>query len=398
MESYERRFNQDRERLPMRNARVYWVLSAALGLLAGCVSKQPDTLSQVQISESDSIAVFRDVKLVPQGAEELGELSFCTGRSEAFCIRKLSKKASKLGANAILVETVNLSEEKSEDFYPVLGRSLEREWTEITMTGKALRLPAQSVSSSSEAPTPDPQTVTSVPVPEQNPQQTPEKGVVEKPVGETSSEENSQTTISPRNQASDDQTMSQSVQEIQDAEKSLEAGQWEDALRVLSSAEKSTPDDPELHRLKGLAYKAGNQLESAVSSFKKARELAGERGDITMLLGNAQLALGRYQDAVASYNECLKIGYKPSLAYYNKAQALNGLGRSVEALAFFNHAALLKPDWPECYWNMAVVSEELERWVEANQAWQKYLDLVPNSKDKKEVLERIENNKHRTSK
>jgi len=110
--------------------------------LSGCMAGNGTRLECVQ--------VFRAEEAFPQGTKILDQVAVHSARSEAFCLRKLKRKAIRMGGNAIWIHSHESSSEQTSDFYPPLGRRLEREWIEHSMKASVLLIPQEQISSAGD--------------------------------------------------------------------------------------------------------------------------------------------------------------------------------------------------------------------------------------------------------
>ncbi|MGI9377003.1 MAG: YaiO family outer membrane beta-barrel protein [Tsuneonella suprasediminis] len=79
---------------------------------------------------------------------------------------------------------------------------------------------------------------------------------------------------------------------IEDAQRAAEAGDRQEAVRLLEELNRERPDNPETLRLLGAAYASVSRYEEAISTLREAQVLAPDDQDIALALGRARLWSG----------------------------------------------------------------------------------------------------------
>ncbi len=86
-----------------------------------------------------------------------------------------------------------------------------------------------------------------------------------------------------------------------------EAGQFEEAIRVLDQAE-GLSERPEAYGIRGLAYGVMGEQEEALENLTRAIAIAPYEADYYTWRGHLHADLGRYQEAVADYRKAIIFG------------------------------------------------------------------------------------------
>jgi len=105
--------------------------------------------------------------------------------------------------------------------------------------------------------------------------------------------------------------------------------------------------------------------------------------------GNHELAVGNTNHAVAIFSQ--KVKKYPSSAACHTAlgRAYKRLGKIDEAKAEFKQATQLEPDFPDGFYELAVIEESDKHWADASAAFEKYLLLKPNISERQALSDRI---------
>lgn len=149
-----------------------------------------------------------------------------------------------------------------------------------------------------------------------------------------------------------------------------EIGRMQAELNLL---QEKSPDAEVFHML-GRLYLAERKFDKAIESLEQARRLAPDDGAI-------------YNDLGVAYLE----KYKSS-----DTDNVNNADLSIKALEQFDRAIELKPDLLDAYYNRAETFQNSNLPNEAKQAWQKYLELDPDSDWSKDARTKLESLQSKT--
>lgn len=111
------------------------------------------------------------------------------------------------------------------------------------------------------------------------------------------------------------------------------------ALETLAKLEKTFPDDPSLHNMKGAAYGSMNDPANARRSFERALALAPDYFSAARNLAQLDLSEGKPADARRRYEAILAKDAKNVRAMVAVAQLASREGKTDEYLSWLNKAA-----------------------------------------------------------
>lgn len=134
---------------------------------------------------------------------------------------------------------------------------------------------------------------------------------------------------------------------LDDALVSLQAGEVERAVALLTAALSFDPDNVVAYQLRGSALTFKGDFASAIRDFDKAAELDPENPEVYQnrcwVLGQA----GRYEGALRDCDRALELDGASAAAHHSRAQVFEAMGKPQDALADYAEALRLDPDNPE---------------------------------------------------
>ena len=196
------------------------------------------------------------------------------------------------------------------------------------------------------------------------------------------------------------------------------------ALRELLKAEKLYPKDHILHYDLGIAYSKKDKKDLAIKHFKKAIDLNPGFAAAVNNLGTVYLDIGDYDAAIANFKMVIEdlLYATPHFAYYNLGRAYvmkkeyalaeenflkaieveprfveplielgrlyMVLGRISEALAALVSAVDQSPELARAHFFLAEVQRMTGNYAKALQAYDKVVELLPNSSLAREAQKR----------
>jgi protein O-GlcNAc transferase len=136
-----------------------------------------------------------------------------------------------------------------------------------------------------------------------------------------------------------------SSQDLNAAVEQYRAGDYRQALALVSRALSFDPTSAEAHCFRGDTYRAIGELEDAVASYRAAISLNPNYSEAFNNLGVTLAAQGRVEDALASFESALacRPGYVD--AQINLGNAYLDLGRLQDAIACHEKAMAMNPDF-----------------------------------------------------
>ena len=122
---------------------------------------------------------------------------------------------------------------------------------------------------------------------------------------------------------------------IQSIINTFSKGQKKEAIIELDALIKDYPLAPLLFNVSGSFYKSNNQLDVAVTKFKKALNLDPNYAEVHYNLGVTLRELGQIDEAIKSYKNALSIKNEYPNAHYNLGNALVSIKKYDDAIKHF---------------------------------------------------------------
>ena len=137
------------------------------------------------------------------------------------------------------------------------------------------------------------------------------------------------------------------------------------------------PDSSLLFNIRGACYKAQNNLEKAIESFKKACAINPGFYEAFYNLGVIQKQLGHIEQSIESYQKAIDI--KPAYpdAHNNLGNIFLQLRQFEEAINHFEWATAFKPDFFEAFNNLGLAQRELDQISKSVDNFKKAIYLKP---------------------
>ncbi|MBI3610943.1 MAG: tetratricopeptide repeat protein [Nitrospirae bacterium] len=156
-------------------------------------------------------------------------------------------------------------------------------------------------------------------------------------------------------------------------------GQTEKAVQEFQMALKLEPDNPDVHRNRGVALKKLGRLDESIREYQAALKLKPDDAVTHNDLGLFYQDLGRTDEAVQEYQIALKLKPDDAAAHYNLGNTYKRQGRLGEAIQAYQSALKFKPDSAEAHNNLGNIYKDQGRLDEATREYQAALKLAPNS-------------------
>ncbi|HHL40454.1 MAG TPA: tetratricopeptide repeat protein [Deltaproteobacteria bacterium] len=134
-----------------------------------------------------------------------------------------------------------------------------------------------------------------------------------------------------------------------------------EALKELTRAVESYPDDPSYHNALGLAYFALDMDDKAEEQYREAIRLDPGLSEAHVNLGALLLKRGAWDEAIAHSEAALENVFYPTpeLAHNNMGWALYSKGEYRAAEASFKKALIANPDYAMAYNNLGMTYDRL---------------------------------------
>lgn len=144
-----------------------------------------------------------------------------------------------------------------------------------------------------------------------------------------------------------------------------------EALKELTQAIETYPDEPSYHNALGLAYFARGMNPEAVRSLKKAVSIDPDFSEAHLNLSAVYITEQKWDLVISESKAALSnIFYRtPEMAYLNMGWAYYSTARYDEALESYKKAAELRPGYSQAYYNTGLVYDRTGRYKDAVSAY-----------------------------
>ena len=105
--------------------------------------------------------------------------------------------------------------------------------------------------------------------------------------------------------------------------------------------------------------------------------------------GNQQLAVGETDKAIELFQKTVKKYPQSAACHTALGKALKRRGKLSEAKAEFKCACEMESNYPDAFYELGVIQESDKEWGPAAEAFSRYLQLNPDSAQRKTIEDRI---------
>ncbi len=159
----------------------------------------------------------------------------------------------------------------------------------------------------------------------------------------------------------------------------LAIGQPKESAKLAEIAVKLKPKNENLWSLLSEAQLRSNQLDKAISSLAKAKELNPEKASLWFAEASIALQQKRPVDAESFLKTGLNLDSKNAIAYFQLGNANIMQTKPKQALKAFIKASQLKPNFWEAINNESIILFELGQKNNAIKKWRKVLEIEKNA-------------------
>jgi len=156
------------------------------------------------------------------------------------------------------------------------------------------------------------------------------------------------------------------------------AGRPENAIPFLTRAASQSGDHFQLHLDLAQACVQAQQLDSAMTAYRRCTELAPDVAQPHAQLGMLLTQSGKHADAAASLARAVELAPESAEFAFHLGVALGNCGEADRAIAANQRAIELNPQMPEPYANLGVLLRSIGKREAALAAYGRALDLNPN--------------------
>jgi len=158
-------------------------------------------------------------------------------------------------------------------------------------------------------------------------------------------------------------------------------GQIKKALDTVEVLIKDYPNESLLFNIRGVCYKAINQVDASIESFEKALTIKPDDIMAYFNLGIIDMEIGQLDSAVKFYKKVLTLNPNYYDAHYNLGITFEELGKLDSSVKSYEKVLTIKPDHVATYNNLGVVFNKLGRQEEAVKSYQKAIVIKPDFSD-----------------
>ncbi len=166
------------------------------------------------------------------------------------------------------------------------------------------------------------------------------------------------------------------VQWVDEGNKLMQYGQYQEALTAYEQAFKLEPDNIMAYIGRGNALRSLGRVTEALMIYEEAIRLAPTNVAVQIGRGNALRDLGRFTEALTAYRRALGLEPDNATIHTGIGYTLSNLYRYEEALTAYEQALRLSPD-AKLYIDKGNILRTLERYEEALVAYEQALRLSP---------------------
>jgi len=157
----------------------------------------------------------------------------------------------------------------------------------------------------------------------------------------------------------------------------LQQGQPKTAAELIAAAITHNDREAAYHFHLALAHQTLNDMQGAVTGYRRALALKPDDPDIHNNMGNALAATGKLEDAVAAFRRALALAPGSVVAHNNLGNVQRSLGWWDGAEASFRKAIALQPDFAGAYVNLGNLHRDKGDLRAAENCYRRALTLAP---------------------
>lgn len=161
----------------------------------------------------------------------------------------------------------------------------------------------------------------------------------------------------------------------------IRAGKWEEARSLCVELLAKSPLDPALWAQRGFLESAGNQLEAAEHSLRKAIDVDPTNALVFDKLSEVLQDLGRASEAEGYSRQAVTLLPANSQCWLNLGNAIFAQRRWLEAADIFRKLLSIDPEHAAAWCNLAACEHKLGNLEVAEAAYERSLAIAPHSSD-----------------
>ena len=176
----------------------------------------------------------------------------------------------------------------------------------------------------------------------------------------------------------------------QQSQTASEAGNWDEALRLLRDARKYAPDNANVQYEFGIVALRLSLDEDAVEAFRRTLKLRSNDALAVYNLGRAFMELSKFDDARIEFADYIKRRPNDASGYCALGMTLAALERSSEAREQFERSIALAPGQTDSYYRLGLLDLGSGDYDKATQNLRRVLDREPKNAAALTALGRVD--------
>ncbi|MBI4055302.1 MAG: tetratricopeptide repeat protein [Elusimicrobia bacterium] len=161
----------------------------------------------------------------------------------------------------------------------------------------------------------------------------------------------------------------------------MRGGDYPAAVRFLSKAVVSNPQDPDLRVLFGVAQYWAGEVDQAMASYREAIRMDFHNDNAYSLLGIAHAWKGELGKALEMFLKAVELAPQRADIQMDLGSVYEALGWKSRALDYFRRAVQLSPQEPLYHYQLGVLYVRLGREGEAIESLEKAAQIFPSFQD-----------------
>jgi tetratricopeptide (TPR) repeat protein len=180
-------------------------------------------------------------------------------------------------------------------------------------------------------------------------------------------------------------------QQAKQADRAVERGAYEEALRLYSAALERYPDRAVLLLKRAQVYDAQHELSKAIEDYTRVLQENPQATDAYLLRGSAQLASGALTAAAADYTRAIELApdEAKAKAYYSRGVVHDRMNQAREAIADFTEALRRNPEYVAALFARGQLYQQLGQPEEAVRDFEQVLKVPSVQGDQDAARKRL---------
>lgn len=177
--------------------------------------------------------------------------------------------------------------------------------------------------------------------------------------------------------------------QLEKADRLIQQGRQDEALRVLTAAVQSWPDSPKARLQLAKQLLQAGDTAGAEEQLRSALRLDPDSFPVLAELGMLMQKRGQYREAAECYQRVIALQPAQAMAHFHLANCLEQLGDRARAIASLRTAQRCKPEFALAHKVLGRLLAEMNQDAEAEEQLQHALRLQPDDTQTQELVKRV---------